>query len=307
MKNLKSIDEHRKLIQKIKDGGRVITYGMRDETYVHYAESFLPREAVMANFDGDENKWGKRLDMGAMTLPPDQLAPTADMADGIIVMCAGISQIGEFMDGLGVDYYYGRIMQEKIHPDICKNMIQPEADKVEANKANIDFARSLLADDLSLKVYDSLLSARLSVDSLERFNLIRNAYTNDQYFPANVPGFFPAKDEVFVDGGAFDGDTIKRFIELTGGEYKHIHAFEPDLKNFAKLEEFAASHKNITCYRKGLYSVETTLEFMTTGSSASYFQNSEHAHIPSDGNYSTMRIDVCSLDKTRQDKTINGR
>jgi len=45
--------------------------------------------------------------------------------------------------------------------------------------------------------------------------------------------------EVYVDAGAYDGDTIREFcahMELLGHSYKKIYAIEPDPKNFRKLE-----------------------------------------------------------------------
>jgi FkbM family methyltransferase len=43
-------------------------------------------------------------------------------------------------------------------------------------------------------------------------------------------------DEVYVDLGAYDGDTVRYFCCLTAGKYRQIWAFEPDVKNFNKLQ-----------------------------------------------------------------------
>lgn len=40
---------------------------------------------------------------------------------------------------------------------------------------------------------------------------------------------------MFVDGGAFDGDTINGFLQFTQGKFKYIYAFEPDTHNYNKL------------------------------------------------------------------------
>ena len=55
----------------------------------------------------------------------------------------------------------------------------------------------------------------------------------DTYFPDDV--LCPLKDEVFVDCGAFDGDSVRAFIERRGGEFKTIVPLEPDPQNFAAL------------------------------------------------------------------------
>ncbi len=44
-------------------------------------------------------------------------------------------------------------------------------------------------------------------------------------------------DAVFVDAGAFDGDTIAQFLEFTESRFGRIYAFEPDGRNFGLLQE----------------------------------------------------------------------
>ena len=41
--------------------------------------------------------------------------------------------------------------------------------------------------------------------------------------------------ETYIDGGAYRGDTVHRFIDNRGGEYKDIIAFEPDTENYKAL------------------------------------------------------------------------
>ncbi len=42
-------------------------------------------------------------------------------------------------------------------------------------------------------------------------------------------------DEVYLDLGAYDGDTVRDFLRLTDSRYKEIWALEPDTKNYRKL------------------------------------------------------------------------
>ncbi len=55
------------------------------------------------------------------------------------------------------------------------------------------------------------------------------------YFPPDLVALGP--EEVFVDCGAFDGDTLRRFLDRTGGAFGEAVAFEPDPHNFRRLEE----------------------------------------------------------------------
>lgn len=61
-----------------------------------------------------------------------------------------------------------------------------------------------------------------------------------QYFP---DGVFPlGRNEIFIDCGAYDGDTIADFRRATGNHFSKIVAFEPDPENFAALR--SALHGN---------------------------------------------------------------
>lgn len=51
----------------------------------------------------------------------------------------------------------------------------------------------------------------------------------DTYFPKDL--LSPVPDEVFVDCGSFDGDSIGNFNRHWGGEFRHAFAFEPDPAN----------------------------------------------------------------------------
>ena len=59
--------------------------------------------------------------------------------------------------------------------------------------------------------------------------------SNKKYFKAPC---FPklSKEEVFLDGGAHYGSTIKSFIEAINGDFKYIYAIEPDKKNLKILK-----------------------------------------------------------------------
>ena len=53
------------------------------------------------------------------------------------------------------------------------------------------------------------------------------------YFPTDL--VTPAEDEVFVDCGSFEGDTLPSFLAHWNNKFKHIFAVEPDPDNRAAL------------------------------------------------------------------------
>jgi FkbM family methyltransferase len=67
------------------------------------------------------------------------------------------------------------------------------------------------------------------------FDRMGNPKGADAYFQTGL--FEMTAEEVFVDCGAFDGDTIADFFRIQGESFRKIIAFEPDQVNLGKLRE----------------------------------------------------------------------
>jgi FkbM family methyltransferase len=61
----------------------------------------------------------------------------------------------------------------------------------------------------------------------------------ETYFPEGLVCL--SDHEVFVDCGAYDGDTLREFVRRTGERFERFIAFEPDPANFEALEAAIAS------------------------------------------------------------------
>ncbi len=80
----------------------------------------------------------------------------------------------------------------------------------------------------------------------------------NQYFDLDIVKF--GEHDVFIDGGALDGQDTIRFFELcTDSAYAYL--FEPDLENFNKTKEKFQSYDNVDVIRRGLWDCEDTLKF----------------------------------------------
>lgn len=75
-------------------------------------------------------------------------------------------------------------------------------------------------------------------------------YTQKYFSAPEFPGL--RQDEVFVDGGAHLGLTVKEFIRACGGRYAWIHAFEPDRANLSVLRECVSGLARVTVHAKAL-------------------------------------------------------
>lgn len=92
-----------------------------------------------------------------------------------------------------------------------------------------------------------------------------------QYFE----DFLPVKNEVFVDGGGFQGETSIEFIKRYP-DYKAILFFEPDPENIATAKENLSSYSNVEFFQVGLSDKSETLCFSAgDGSSAAITTDSE--------------------------------
>ena len=98
-----------------------------------------------------------------------------------------------------------------------------------AHEKQLNQVYEALADDLSQKTFLSTLNYKLSgkIQYLyPYFTPMADVY--DQIIQCT-------QDEIYVDLGAYNGDTVSEFIKYSKGKYREIYAFEPDRKNFSKL------------------------------------------------------------------------
>jgi FkbM family methyltransferase len=120
----------------------------------------------------------------------------------------------------------------------------------------------LLEDQDSLMTLNAVLRQRLH----GQFDDGRPA--TDQYFPLDILTL--RTDEVFVDGGAYTGDTLDDFLARTGSRFLEYHAFEPDSANVAQLRLHIASlstsaRQKIFVHAAALYLRNESLQFSEEG------------------------------------------
>ena len=122
---------------------------------------------------------------------------------------------------------------------------------------------SLLNDSKSRRVLNKLIQFRLTLDPL----LMEPVIDNDLYRPRGIMSF--DRDEVYIDGGSYDGDSVRSFIKKVGGKYEKILAFEPDKIIYQKLRKKMVSNRRILCFNKGLFDKNKIMSFSTTANRAS--------------------------------------
>ena len=137
---------------------------------------------------------------------------------------------------------------------------------IEMNWEKVEKTYDLLYDDFSKKVFGNILKHRLTVD----FSSFNNIIRGKQYFPVDI--FTLGDMECFVDGGAYNGETISDFNEITSSKFIYIYGFAPDRDNFERLADSVNNidNKRLKLVNSGLYSRNGEVGFNSFGNSGSY-------------------------------------
>ncbi|HWG41730.1 MAG TPA: FkbM family methyltransferase [Gemmataceae bacterium] len=100
-------------------------------------------------------------------------------------------------------------------------------------------------------------------------------------------GYFAGRlaDNVgFIDGGAFDGDSVRAFFQLAGCRFSRVIAFEPDALSFGKLTMYwqglpDSVRERVELRNAGLWSGSTRLQFNATGTLGSSLGNGQGSEV----------------------------
>ncbi|HEY4639771.1 MAG TPA: FkbM family methyltransferase [Thermoanaerobaculia bacterium] len=110
----------------------------------------------------------------------------------------------------------------------------------------IALAASRFADEESRRQFAAQLRFRLHLDYDA---LPENSH--DDYFPDLLPVL--DDDCVFVDCGAFDGDSVRKFLDVQHGRFGAVYAFEPDRHNCERLRASVTEMEGETARRIHVY------------------------------------------------------
>lgn len=83
--------------------------------------------------------------------------------------------------------------------------------------------------------------------------------TEKQYFDSHI--MIPQKEEIFVDGGALDGEDTISFFDWCKSNKGKSYIFEPSLCNQEYIKQLVEDNKNIQYIQEGLWSEDTELRF----------------------------------------------
>ncbi len=129
-----------------------------------------------------------------------------------------------------------------------------------SHKADFEHAYSLFEDERSREVFEAVISYKLSGRIEYLF------YADDCEADVMDSVLKPQSIKRYVDLGAYNGDTVRSLMTYTNS-LKEVIAFEPDQRNFRKLNEYSSTvdHPKITAHNIGAWEFEDTLFFDSSG------------------------------------------
>lgn len=190
---------------------------------------------VLAFADADPARWGSVLEGVPLLSPQDAVDKFATNA--VFVVCvwhperhSGMQDIINTLRTLGAQrvcafvplfWKYADRFLPYVFWDLPSRLLS-ERDQIEKGY-------NTFTSEESRRQYVRMLQARIRAD----FSVWPEVAQPPAYFPQEL--FRLGADDCFTDCGAFDGDTVREFIQQTGGQFRRIVAFEPDPANFEAL------------------------------------------------------------------------
>ena len=129
-----------------------------------------------------------------------------------------------------------------------------------------EWAYDFFADDISKEIICNRVEGYLLSAPLQPSQ-------GAEYFDRSA-GVMLSSEEVFVDGGMFDGDTAMAFVRQTKGHFRHYYGFEIDDTNYGKAVQNLTGMEHMTLVQKGLWSGEAERHYRTNLSASSKLSES---------------------------------
>jgi FkbM family methyltransferase len=191
--------------------------------------------------DNDPTLWGKQVDGLSVVSPQEASSRHGRSAAFVVTIWRGEGQ-NKMGERLGLLHELGCERVVTFGPLFWKypKLFLPHyaaapAHEVHEQAVAVLEAASLWEDDASRSEYESQVRWRLYFD----FDKLADPVSHPIYFPSDICPLIP--DEVFVDCGAYDGDTVMSFLDQVQSGFRKIVAFEPDPETFGKLGRLITS------------------------------------------------------------------
>lgn len=220
------------------------------------ARKFMVEYALIGKFkpayivDNAEEKWGQVMN-GLSINTPNILKEEEPDKTVIVIASVYIKSISRQLQQMGFANLFSFLYLRYVDRTI----------RLEEQKM-IEQLKELLADEKSKQILERIVNHRNRNDWD-----YRDCYEPEQYFVKEL--MIPKEHEVFVDAGAYNGDTIQSFLTWCQNCFRSIYAYEPDEENYRKLYDIYRDDERIHCFQACLWRENTQLTFESNHDSTS--------------------------------------
>ena len=185
----------------------------------------------------------------------ETLAQTEARMDDFIVLVCFATQREDVLENI----YTVAAKHELYAPDVPVYGTELfDMDFLKSHEAELESVYSKLEDEISRQIFLDIISYKISgkIDYLKA-----NVSAAEEVYSIISPG----NNEIFVDAGAYNGDTIEEFLGVTGGSFEKIIALEPDRRSYKKLAAKAEGFGgDIQCLNTAAWDKKEELYFAQT-------------------------------------------
>ena len=262
------INEENTLWEYLKTAGKpVVLYGTgdgADKVLARLAETGVPVSGIFAS---DEFVRGQQFHGFTVQAYSELMV----LQKKVIVLIAFASELPDVMER----FYKLASVHETYapHVPVFSGEETVTAAWIKKYERELQTVYERLADAVSRETFASVLNYKLS----GKLSYLQACTTNRTEDLRTIFSF--GREETYLDLGAYNGDTVQEFLQLTRGRYKKIVALEPDKKNFKKLTDFVRQNelKHITCLQAGVWNDCGSLELTGNGGRQSTFWEADRS------------------------------
>ena len=219
-------ERKRELVRKVAGARRCVVFGACEYGRHVKAAAESVGLVVEAFVDNDTAKQGLSLD-GVQVLPPSEAVGDKGVARLWIIGVYTSSGPRRQCEQLGVTALTFPELTW-VFEGLLPYYALDDPERFFGASADMYQAADVWHDEASRAEYRSQLGWRMTLD----YDLLGPSWPRDEeYYPSDV--LAPSTHEVFVDCGAYQGDTVEWFHQRNEGRFSRIVAVEPDPKNAA--------------------------------------------------------------------------
>jgi FkbM family methyltransferase len=274
-----TMEQFKENVDTITKGKKVVIWGAGSKA-AEFIEQLEGRNDFVAYYvDKSGEKWNTRV--GNIEVK----APTALFADSsvdiVIIATLHFNSIVKELEKMG--------FEGEVYDVFHLIYLERQFDYRPLEK-HLEDVKGMLADEKSRNIVDFIYEKRRArdIDFLD----IRE---ERQYFVEGIVKVDP--HAVFVDAGAYHGETIEEFISFQKGKFDKVYSFEMDKNNYAILKEKEYDER-VKLLNYGLWNEKTELKYTSDGTGSILGKGDMEAQcisldeVVGDGNVTFIKMDI---------------